>query len=96
LEVVPLVVPVGELTRSESASVGASDIALEISHALGESLSEIQAWYFRDNDVGEVDQILAEKWDCLQEDLQMREEFNEALIWECRQEILSYYEDNIF
>jgi hypothetical protein len=33
----------GELTQSESVSARASDIALEISHALGESLSEIQA-----------------------------------------------------
>jgi hypothetical protein len=45
-EVVPLVVPVGELTCSESASGGTSSIAVEISHALGESLSEIRDQYF--------------------------------------------------
>jgi hypothetical protein len=41
LEVVPLTVPVGELTRSESTSGGALDIAAYISHALRESMSEI-------------------------------------------------------
>jgi hypothetical protein len=58
-------VPVEELTRSTSASAGASDIALEISHALGESLSVVQAQYFRDNDMGELEGILAEERDHL-------------------------------
>jgi hypothetical protein len=61
LEVVPLVIPVGELTCLESTSGGASDVAIDISHALGESLSEIRARYFRDSDTGdEIEQVLAE------------------------------------
>jgi hypothetical protein len=89
-------VPMGELTGSESMSTGASDIALEISHALGESLSEIQAQYFRGSDTGNVDWDLAEERDCLQEDLQAREDWDEAHMQERRQEILSHYEDNMF
>jgi hypothetical protein len=49
---------VGELTCLESISGGASDIAIEISHALDVSLSEIQARYFRDSD--ESDEV---EWD---------------------------------
>jgi hypothetical protein len=90
------VVPVEELTRSESESAGAFDITLEISHALGESLSIVQAQYFGDNDVGTVEGILAEEWEHLQEDLQAREEWDKAQVRECRQEILSYYDDNMF
>jgi hypothetical protein len=89
-------VPVEELTRSPSASAGASDIALEISHALGESLSVVQAQYFGDNDVGELEGILAKERDHLQEDLRAREEWDEAQVLECRQEFLSYYEDSTF
>jgi hypothetical protein len=33
---------------------------------------------------------------CLQEDLQAREDWDEAQVLERRQEILSYYEDNMF
>jgi hypothetical protein len=40
-EVVPLVVPMDELMRSEPVSSAVSDVALEISDALGESLSVI-------------------------------------------------------
>jgi hypothetical protein len=62
VEVVPLVILVGELTQSESASGSALDITVEISHALDESLSEIQARYFRDSDVGkEIAQVLVEE-----------------------------------
>jgi hypothetical protein len=85
-----------ELTRSESESVGASDIALEISHALGESLSIVQAQYFRDNDVGTLEGILAKERERLREDLQTREDWDKARVQEHRQEILSYYEDNMF
>jgi hypothetical protein len=95
-EVVPLVVPVEELTRSASVSAGASNIALEISHALGESLSVVQAQYFGDNDVGELEGILADERDHLREDLQAREEWDEAQVLEHRQEILLYYEDSMF
>jgi hypothetical protein len=56
-------------------SAGASEIAVEISHALGESLSEIRAQYFRDNDVGNVVQDLAEERAHLQEELQAREDW---------------------
>jgi hypothetical protein len=85
-----------ELTRSASASTGASDIVLEISHALGESLSVVQAQYFGDNDVGELEKILADKRDHLRDDLQAREEWDKAQVLEHRQEILSYYEDSTF
>jgi hypothetical protein len=50
LEVLPLIVPVGELTHLESASGGTLGIAVDISHTLRESLSKIQAWYFGDSD----------------------------------------------
>jgi hypothetical protein len=73
-------VPVEELTRSESESTGAFDIALEISHALGESLSIVQAQYFGDNDVGAVEGILAEEWERLREDLQVREDWDAAQV----------------
>jgi hypothetical protein len=85
-----------ELTRSASASAGASDIALEISHALGGSLSIVQAQYLGDNDVGELEGMLAEERDHLWEDLRAREEWDEAQVLECRQEILLYYEDSTF
>jgi hypothetical protein len=85
----------GELTQSESMSAGASDVALEISHALGESLSEIQAQYFG-NDMGDVVRVLAEEREHLHEDLQVREDWDKAHVRECRQEILFYYEDNTF
>jgi hypothetical protein len=39
-------------------------MALEISYTLGESLSVVQAQYFRDNDVG-VERILEEEWELL-------------------------------
>jgi hypothetical protein len=88
LEVVPLIILVGELTRSESTSGDTSGIAINISHALGESLFEIQAWYFRDSDTGdEVEQVLTEEQERLQEDLQRREEFDKAHRWEHEREI---------
>jgi hypothetical protein len=66
LEVVPLVVPVGELTRSASVSGGTSSVAIEISHALGESLSEIQEWYFGGSNASDgVERVLAEEQDYL-------------------------------
>jgi hypothetical protein len=64
-EVVPLIVPVGELMQSEPVSSRASDIAVEISNTLGESLSEIWAQYFRDSDVGDIDWDLAKERDHL-------------------------------
>jgi ADP-ribosylglycohydrolase len=97
LEVVPLVIPVGELTQSESVSGGALDITIDISQALDESLPEIQAQYFRDSDMGdEVEQVLVEEREYLQEDLQRREEFNKNRRRECEQELHSYYEDDTF
>jgi hypothetical protein len=61
-EVVPLVILVGELTCLESISGGTLDIAVNISHTLWESLSEIQAWYFRDSNKGnEVVWVLVEE-----------------------------------
>jgi hypothetical protein len=93
---VPLVVPVGELTNSASVS-GDSGIAMEISQALDVSLSEIQARYFRDSDVSsEVEQVLAEKRDILQEDLQESKRFNENMHRDREAELRSYYEDSTF
>jgi hypothetical protein len=69
LEVVPLIVPVGELTHLESIS---SDLglAVEISQVLNISLSEVHAWYFRDSDMNsKVEKVLQEEWDYLQENL---------------------------
>jgi hypothetical protein len=54
-----------ELTRLEPMSSEVSDVAAEISDALGESLSTICARYFGDNDEGEVDQVLVEERDRL-------------------------------
>jgi hypothetical protein len=45
--------------------------------------------------VGDVERILAEERELLWEDLQVREDFDEALMQEHRQEILSYYEDTM-
>jgi hypothetical protein len=56
----------------------------------------VQAQYFGDNDVGDVEKILAEEQDHLQEDLQRREEFDENSRRECEQEILSHHEDDMF
>jgi hypothetical protein len=70
MEVVPLVVPVGTLTRSESTSE-VSSLAIAISEVLDISLSEVRARYFRDSDTSnEVDWVLGEEWDALWEDLQ--------------------------
>jgi hypothetical protein len=96
MEVVPLVVPIGTLTRSESTSEE-SGLAIEISHALGESLSEIQDRCFRsDSESKEVEQVLAEERDLLQEDLQERERFDENMRRGCGVELGSYREDHMF
>jgi hypothetical protein len=94
---VPLVVLVGELTRSESTSGSTSGIVIDISHTLGESLSEIWARYSRDSDESDsIDRVLEEEQDHLWEDLQERERFDENSRRECEQEIRSYYEDGTF
>jgi hypothetical protein len=46
--------------------------------------------------MGDIEQVLAEERECLREDLQAREDWDEAHVRERRQEILSYYEDNMF
>jgi hypothetical protein len=97
LEVVPLVVLVGELTHSESISDGTSGIVVDIGHVLGESLSEIQAQYFRDSDKSAImEQMLVEERDHLREDLQERERFDENSQREHEQDLHSYYEDDMF
>jgi hypothetical protein len=69
VEVVPLIVPVGTLTRSESTS-DVSGLAVAISEVLDISLSEVQAQYFGDSDKSnEVDRVLGEERDALQENL---------------------------
>jgi hypothetical protein len=88
---------VGELTRSESVSGGISSIAVEISHALGESLSEIRDQYFRgSNKSDRVERVLAEEQDYLWEDLQEQERFAENSRKERDVEMRSYHEDNMF
>jgi hypothetical protein len=70
MEVVLLVVPVGTLTHSESAS-DESGLAVEISDVLNISLSEVQARYFRGSNMSsEVDWVMAEERYHLRKDLQ--------------------------
>jgi hypothetical protein len=62
----------------ESVSGGTSSIAVEISHALGESLSEIRDQYFGgSNGSDRVEWVLAEERDYLRENLQEQERFAE-------------------
>jgi hypothetical protein len=96
MEVVPLVVPIGTLTRLESTS-GESGLAIEISHALGESLSEIWDRYFAGSvESDRVELMLAEERDGLREDLLERERFAENSKREREVEMRSYREDNMF
>jgi hypothetical protein len=46
--------------------------------------------------MGDVERILVEERERLHKDLQVREDWDEAHIHECRQAILSYYEDDMF
>jgi hypothetical protein len=61
VEVVPPVVAVTELTRSlsEDEEVGLlmGKLELGVSEALGISLSEVHAWYFRDSNEGEDSKV---------------------------------------
>jgi hypothetical protein len=92
---VPLVVPVGALTHSESISEE-SGLAIAISEVLSISLSEVQA-YFRGSDTSsEVDRVLAEERYLLREDLQERERFDENVQREREDELRSYHEDTTF
>jgi hypothetical protein len=63
MEVAPLVVGVEELTRSlsEDAKVVrlTQELKLGVGEALGLSLLEVQAWYFRDTDKSSY---LVEEW----------------------------------
>jgi hypothetical protein len=96
MEVVPLVVPVGTLTHSESTSEE-SGLAVEISHALGESLSEIWEWYFGGSDESDrVELMLAEERDCLWEDLLERERYAENCWRTSEAEMRPYRKDNMF
>jgi hypothetical protein len=96
MEVVPLVIPVGTLTRSESMSEE-SGLAIEISHALGESLSDIREQYFGGSDESDrVELRLAEERDCLQEDLLEQERFDEKIRRGREDELRSYHKDNTF
>jgi hypothetical protein len=65
LEVVPHpVIPVEELSRSLSGVHRlAEDLSLEVSEALGISLSEVWDWYFGGSDEVKEDQILSEEQD---------------------------------
>jgi hypothetical protein len=70
MEVVPLVVPIGTLTRLESVSE-VSGLAVTISEVLDISLSEVRAQYFGGSGTSsEVDQRMAEEHYSLWEDLQ--------------------------
>jgi hypothetical protein len=61
VEVVPPVIAVEELTRSSSEDEGVGllmeDLELGVSEALGISLSEVHAWYFRDSDKSDESQV---------------------------------------
>jgi hypothetical protein len=68
LEVVPpIAVAVKSLTRLSPVESGVRqlviDLELEVSEALGESLSEVCAQYFGDSNMGERDWDLAEESD---------------------------------
>jgi hypothetical protein len=94
LEVVPpILVPVDSLTISSSDS-GA--LELEVSEALGISLSEVHDLYFGGIDKVRRDRIIGEAMDCRWEDLQEREQFDENHRRECEEEIRSYREDSMF
>jgi hypothetical protein len=93
---VPLVIPMGALTHSESISEE-SGLAVAISEVLSISLSEVQAQYFRGSDTSsEVDRVLAEECYLLREDLQERERFDENVQREREDELRSYREDTTF
>jgi hypothetical protein len=96
MEVVPLVVPVGALTCSESTS-DELGLAMEISEVLNISLSEVRAQYFRDSDTSsEVEWVLGEERYLLQEELQERERFNEHVQRDREDELRSYHKDSTF
>jgi hypothetical protein len=95
-EVVPLIVPVGELTHLESVS-GDSGLAVEISQVLDISLSKVNAQYFGGSDASnEVEKVLQGEWDHLQEDLQEQEQFKENSQRRREADTKSYHEDSSF
>jgi hypothetical protein len=92
MEVVPLVVPIGTLTRSESVSE-MSGLAVAISEVLDISLSEVRAQYFRGSGTSsEVYQMMAEEQYSLREDLQEQERFAENWKRNREAEVRSYRE----
>jgi hypothetical protein len=80
-----------ELMRSGPVSSEVSDVAIEISDALGESLFTIRDQYFGDSD--KINRDLVEERDCLRENLRAREEWDLAHLCECSREHLYYRED---
>jgi hypothetical protein len=99
-EVVPLIVPVEELTRLSSEG---SALPEAVSEALGISLSEVHDLYFRDMDkvrrkciIEEEQDHCQEEQDCHQEDRHYEEKREEAFKEEHHRELHSYYEDDMF
>jgi hypothetical protein len=92
-EVVLLVVPVEEVTRSSS---GASALPEAVSEALGISLSEVCDLYFGDIDEVRRERIVEEVQERRREDCRQEEEREEAAKEEHRRELHLYYEDDTF
>jgi hypothetical protein len=92
-EVVPLVVPVEELTRSSS---GASVLPEAVSEVLGISLSELHDLYFRDVDEVRKGRIIEEAQECQRMEREYEEEREDAVKEERRRELQLYREDTTF
>jgi hypothetical protein len=65
-----------------------------VSEALGVSLSKVRELYFKPSSTSsDIDQVLAEEWFSLREDLQEQERFVENTRREREAELKSYQED---
>jgi hypothetical protein len=60
------VMPIEELLRSSS---GINELSVEVSKALGISLSKVCAQYFECSPKDEIDNIMGEERECLREEL---------------------------
>jgi uncharacterized protein YdaT len=87
------VVPIEELLRLSS---GVDELSLEVSEALGISLSKVHDWYFGGSDKVKRDHIMVEERDCYQDWQQFEEEHKKADEQEHCQELQSYQEDTTF
>jgi hypothetical protein len=91
--VLSIMVPIAVLTRSSS---GVGELSLEVSEALGVSLSKVHNLYSGGSDEVKNDRIMAEERDCIREHQQYEEGRREMDKGECQAELQSYYEDTTF